>query len=73
MTHVPPRAVIFDLDDTLYAEWSYFESGLGAVADFIAGPDSGRRTAWRERLSADVGQNGRAGVFQRIPPPSGRG
>jgi putative hydrolase of the HAD superfamily len=72
MTHVPPRAVIFDLDDTLFAEWSYFESGLGAVADFLAGPDSGRRTAWRERLRADVAQNGRIGVFQRIPPPSGR-
>lgn len=72
MTQVPPRAVIFDLDDTLYAEWSYFESGLAAVADFVAGPDSGRRTAWRERLKADVAQNGRAGVFQGIPPPTGR-
>ena len=72
MTHVPPRAVIFDLDDTLFAEWSYFESGIGAVADFVAGPDGGRRTAWRERLRADVAQNGRAGVFQRIPLPPGR-
>jgi len=72
MTHVPPRAVVFDLDDTLYAEWSYFESGLGAVADFLAGPDSGRRAAWRERLHAEVAEHGRAGVFQRIPPPSGR-
>jgi len=72
MTQAPPRAVLFDLDDTLYPEWSYFESGLGAVADFLAGPDGGRRAAWRERLKTDVAEHGRAGVFQRIPPPSGR-
>lgn len=30
------KAVLFDLDDTLYPERSYLESGFGAVASFLA-------------------------------------
>ena len=66
------RAVILDLDDTLYAERSYFESGLCAVANFVAGPDEGLRAAWRERLFTDVRENGRVGALDRIPAPPGR-
>lgn len=66
------RAVILDLDDTLYAERTYFESGLAAVANFVAGPDEGLRSAWRERLVADVRANGRPGALDRIPAPPGR-
>jgi len=72
MTQSPTRAILFDLDDTLYPERSYFESGVAAVADFVAGPDSGRRQAWRERLVADVRANGRDGFLDRIPTPTGR-
>jgi putative hydrolase of the HAD superfamily len=68
----PPRAILLDLDDTLYAERTYFESGLAAVADFVAGDAPDERCAWRRRLFADVRDNGRSGALDRIPPPEGQ-
>lgn len=37
MMHVPPsvRAVVFDIDDTLYGERDYIRSGYGAAADHL--------------------------------------
>jgi len=35
------RAVVFDLDDTLYPEQQYVRSGLRAVAGHLAGPEHG--------------------------------
>jgi putative hydrolase of the HAD superfamily len=67
----PARAVLLDLDDTLYPERTYFESGLAAVADFVAGDDPTERCAWRRRLFADVRDHGRAGALDRIPPRDG--
>jgi putative hydrolase of the HAD superfamily len=66
------RAVLLDLDDTLYAEWTYFESGLAAVADFVAGEDPDERRSWRRRLFADVRDHGRNGALDRIAPPTDR-
>jgi putative hydrolase of the HAD superfamily len=65
------RAVILDLDDTLYAERSYFESGLAALAAFVAGDDPVRRRACHERLVEDVARHGRRGAIDRIPAASG--
>lgn len=67
-----PRAILLDLDDTVYPERSYFESGLVAVADWIAGDDPAERREWRRRLSQDARQQGRAGVLDRIPHPADR-
>lgn len=68
----PRRAILLDLDDTLYAERTYFESGLAAVADFVAGDDPIEQRNWRRQLFADVRDNGRKGVIDRIPPPADR-
>lgn len=68
----PPQAVLLDLDDTLYPERTYFESGLAAVADFVAGDDPAERCAWRRRLFADLRDHGRDGALERIPVPAGK-
>jgi putative hydrolase of the HAD superfamily len=68
----PARAVLLDLDDTLYPERTFFESGLAAVADFVAGDDPAERCAWRRRLFADLRDRGREGAFERIPVPAGQ-
>lgn len=67
------RAILLDLDDTLYPERSYFESGLAAVAGWLAdrdgeGPESAH--GWRRRLLEDVRMHGRRGVLDRIPRPA---
>jgi putative hydrolase of the HAD superfamily len=67
-----PRAILLDLDDTLYAERTYFESGLAAVADFVAGDDPAEQRNWRRQLFADVRDHGRKGALDRIPAPSDR-
>lgn len=64
--------MLLDLDDTLYPERTYFESGLAAVADFVAGADPDTRCAWRRKLFADVRDRGRNGALDRIAPPAGR-
>jgi putative hydrolase of the HAD superfamily len=71
--NVPPRrAVLLDLDDTLYPERTYFESGLAAVADFVAGEDPAEQRTWRRKLFADVRDHGRKGALDRIAPPADR-
>jgi putative hydrolase of the HAD superfamily len=53
------KAVIFDLDDTLYDELDYCKSGFASVADFLAGlpktPPSGRifDALWRQFSSGN--------------------
>jgi putative hydrolase of the HAD superfamily len=66
------RAVLLDLDDTLYPERSYFESGLAAVAAWVAAREGADDGAWRERLARDVAAHGRDGVLDRVEPPPGR-
>lgn len=45
------RVVVFDLDDTLYPEWTYARSGFAAVADWVRaelGLEEFFATAWHE-------------------------
>lgn len=67
----PPRAILLDLDDTLYAERTYFESGLAAVADFVAGDDPLEQRTWRHNLFGDLRDHGRSGILDRIPVRDG--
>jgi putative hydrolase of the HAD superfamily len=51
MMKQPERVVVFDLDDTLYPEWSYARSGLAAVARWVRtelGLDRFFELAWQE-------------------------
>ncbi len=54
-----PRAVIFDLDDTLYPERQYVQSGYRAVAAHLAGPgpraEEMAAWLWRRFLSGQAG------------------
>lgn len=63
------RAIFLDLDDTLYAEHDYFQSGLGAMANWMGRGDSQRVAQLLDQLNADVAVNGRQGVIDRIPVP----
>lgn len=67
------RGVILDLDDTLYPEYSYFRSGLDAVADWLRSIDVESLEDWRERLLQELLAGGRAGILDRIPVPDDRG
>lgn len=66
----PIRAVLLDMDDTVYPERSYFESGMAAVAQLVAG-ESHSVAVCLAGLKADVAQHGRVGVIDRIPVPDG--
>jgi putative hydrolase of the HAD superfamily len=63
------RAILLDLDDTLYAEHDYFLSGLGAMASWMGEGDARRTAQLRAQLNADVAVNGRQGVIDRISVP----
>jgi putative hydrolase of the HAD superfamily len=60
-----PKGILLDLDDTLYPERSYFDSGVRAVANWLGGGD------WEDRLRDDISRHGRSGVLDRIPVPRG--
>jgi putative hydrolase of the HAD superfamily len=63
------RAILLDLDDTLYAEHDYFLSGLGAMANWMGQGDSLRIAQLLVALNGDVAINGRQGVIDRISVP----
>lgn len=63
------RAILLDLDDTLYAEHDYFLSGLGAMANWMGQGDTQRIAQLHAQLNADVAVNGREGVIDRISVP----
>jgi putative hydrolase of the HAD superfamily len=54
-----PRAVIFDLDDTLYPERQYVHSGYRAVAEHLVGPgpraDEMSNWLWKRFLTGQAG------------------
>jgi putative hydrolase of the HAD superfamily len=64
------RAILLDLDDTLYEERTYFESGLAAVADWMSDYHLATAESWRARLLQDALAHGRSGVLDRIPCPA---
>lgn len=65
------KAALFDLDDTLYRERTYVESGFAAVARFLA-PRLGRpEAAVAERLSTLHDRDGRGRIFQSLLADAG--
>jgi putative hydrolase of the HAD superfamily len=64
--------VLLDLDDTLYPERSYFESGLTAVAEWLTRDGREATEARLIQLMYDVRDHGRKGVLDRIPCPAGQ-
>ncbi len=61
------RAVLLDLDDTLYEEHSYFASGLQALANWLGDGAEKPSSEWHKWLLDDVRVHGRNGVIDRIP------
>ncbi len=60
------RAVIFDLDDTLYEERQFFRSGFNAVAEFLAKRGIGPASDVVQALEHFHHQEGREQVFQKL-------
>lgn len=58
--------LIFDLDDTLYAERSYVESGFRAVAQHLQQRHGWPAQASFETLLADLRKLGRGALFDRL-------
>jgi putative hydrolase of the HAD superfamily len=65
---VPPsvRAVLFDLDDTLYPERQFVEGGFRAVARFLAERFSRSERALAERLRELHARDGRGRLFDTL-------
>jgi putative hydrolase of the HAD superfamily len=64
------RGVLLDLDDTLYPERDYFESGLAAVAAFLGRGHAAATAQALADLEASVATYGRNGVLDRVAPPA---
>lgn len=65
------KCLLLDLDDTLYPERDYFESGLKAVASWLAVRQGLDVVQVRERLYEDLRRNGRNQLFDMIAVPDG--
>lgn len=59
------RALIFDLDDTLYIEEDFFKSGFGAVARLLESRGVGCATELKDQLLSIHLMEGREGVFDK--------
>lgn len=62
----PPTCFLVDLDDTLYPELSYVESGYRAVADHLASIHIVDAEAVHGRLRYEMMKFGRTGAFDRL-------
>jgi putative hydrolase of the HAD superfamily len=60
------EAVVFDLDDTLYTERDFVDSGFRAVARVLARRSSVDEAALFERMRAILAAEGRGRVFDRL-------
>lgn len=60
-----PSGFFVDMDDTLYPEWAYVESGYRAVADAMPVPDMDA-DAFFEHLKYEHGKYGRYRIFNRL-------
>jgi len=58
--------VVFDLDDTLYNEITYVESGFDAVAEFISENTKARQSVILSKMLQNLQLNGRGKVFNDI-------
>ncbi|RMF89377.1 MAG: HAD family hydrolase [Planctomycetota bacterium] len=59
------QAVLFDLDDTLYPEASFYRSGFSVVADVLAEREVGDRDTILEVLETIHFRESREGVFNK--------
>lgn len=57
------KALVFDLDDTLYDESTYVASGLRAVAEHMAHEHSANADTLYEVMRTDIARNGRGTAF----------
>lgn len=60
------RAVLFDLDDTLYPEREFVDGGFDAVARFLAGTSGRAEADLAARLWALHGRDGRGHLFDTL-------
>lgn len=60
------RAILFDLDDTLYEERQFFRSGFLAVAEWLEQRGVGPRIPTAELLEHFHQHDGREDVFQKL-------
>jgi putative hydrolase of the HAD superfamily len=60
------RALVFDLDDTLFKELSYVRSGFRQVAEWLARSEGGSATAYLRTLEADFEFRGRGRNFDAL-------
>jgi putative hydrolase of the HAD superfamily len=63
---VTPRALLFDLDDTLYRERRFMLSGYAAVAGAVAARTSAPARAVLRRLARAATSGGRGRAFQDV-------
>ncbi|MEW5946868.1 MAG: HAD family hydrolase [bacterium] len=65
MGNLPPsiRAVVFDLDDTLYEEMEFVRGGMSAAAAFAASLGTGDAKSNYSRLMRILARDGRGKVF----------
>jgi carbamoyl-phosphate synthase large subunit len=63
---LPPRAVLFDLDDTLFLEADFVWSGLRAAADCLARESGREREPLLARMVALLKERGRGRVFDNL-------
>ncbi len=60
------RAILFDLDDTLYPERDYVLSGYGVVAEKVAAEAGRPRDEIRQWMIARFDEKGREGLFDEL-------
>ncbi|MBS4096872.1 MAG: HAD family hydrolase [Sulfuricella sp.] len=60
------RLVVLDVDDTLYPEYSYVESGYAAVAAFLSGKCGASMEALYQQLVTHYRSRGRKGAFDAV-------
>lgn len=65
------RALLIDLDDTLYDERRYVESGMAAVAAILAARCGRAAEDIRQRLLGEIDRAGRGRVFDAVLPELG--
>lgn len=65
------ECLLLDLDDTLYSERTYFESEVTAVIEWLAAYHVQDVKEVHVKIFADLQENGRSNLFDRIPVPPG--
>ncbi len=61
------KAILFDLDDTLYLEMEFVESGFRAVAHYMASKYAIDKELMLQQLLHILSRDGRGKVFDTLP------